>query len=118
MSHASVRLVRDDEGSGGVLTLAIVAMVVCAVLAVLPLSAALAAARRAAVASDAAALAAADAVLGVVSGEPCGWAAKVAAAHRVALTACRVDGAEVVVSVRTNAGSLPVESSSRAGPPR
>jgi len=109
---------RSDEGAGGVLTLAVVAMIVCGALAVLPLVATVAAARRASVAADAAALAAADTLLGVVPGDPCGWAKKVAAAHHVALVSCRIDAAEAVVTVQTAAGMLTVESSSRAGAPR
>lgn len=100
------------------LAVAIVAATVCAAIAVLSLAAVLTARQRTLAAADAAALAAADVVLGVVPGDPCGWAGEVAAAHRVALIGCVVEGAEVVVTVRTEAGGVPVEARSRAGPPR
>ncbi len=118
MSAETIRRRHSDRGSGGALVLGLVGGLISVIVAVLPLGAAVATARRASAASDAAALAAADTLLGVVPGDPCGWAARVATAHDVALTGCRVDGVEAVVTVRTAFGALPVESSSRAGAPR
>lgn len=105
-----------DTGAGGVLALAIVAVTVVVALAVTGLGAALAARQRVVAAADASALAAADALLGAASGEPCARAAEVAAAHHVALLGCEVDGAEVTVTTGADLAGVPVEARSRAGP--
>jgi len=107
-----------DAGTGGVLALALVAATVLVALAVLTLGSALAVRQRVIAAADAGALAAADALLGVVADDPCRLAREVAAAHRVAFAGCVVEGAEVVVTMRADAAGLPIQVSSRAGPPR
>jgi len=112
------RRIRDDAGAGGVLALAIVGATIACALAALSLGSALAARQRLVAAADAGALAAADVLLGVVAGDPCARAAEVAAAHRVALTACDIDAAEARVRVGTSVLGVPISAESRAGPPR
>lgn len=73
--------------------------------------------QRLAGAADAAALAGGDALLGWLAEPPCAVASRVAAANRTHLAACRVEGLEIVVAVSGTAAGLPVERSSRAGPP-
>ncbi|MCS0499573.1 Rv3654c family TadE-like protein [Protaetiibacter mangrovi] len=107
---------RADAGSGGVLAIAIVGTTVVTALAGLSIGSALAVRQRAVAAADAAALAAADALLGAVPGDPCALAAEVAAAHRVALAACELGGAEARVVVSTEALGVPISVGSRAGP--
>lgn len=79
---------------------------------------ALAESQRLAGAADAAALAGGDALLGWHAEAPCAVASRVAAANRARLAACRIEGVEIVVTVSGTAAGLPVERSSRAGPPR
>ncbi len=110
------RTVGDDAGAGGVAALAIVAATIACALAVVGLGGALTARQRVVAAADAAALAAADTLLGAVAGDPCALAAEVAAAHRVSLESCRLEGAEAVVAVSTRLAGVPVRAHSRAGP--
>lgn len=76
-------------------------------------------AQRAAAAADAAALAAADAASGAVptDEEPCGLAARVAAAGGVVLTSCSLRGYVATVSVEAAYAGLAAVSRARAGPP-
>ncbi|QNO37108.1 hypothetical protein H4J02_11700 [Protaetiibacter sp. SSC-01] len=105
-----------DRGAGGITALALVAATVMCALAVVALGGALTTRQRVVAAADGAALAAADALLGAVAGEPCALAARVAAAHRVALAGCRVEGAEVVVETRLELAGVVITADSRAGP--
>ncbi|MFT4030417.1 MAG: flp pilus-assembly TadE/G-like family protein [Protaetiibacter sp.] len=109
-------MARDDRGAGGVLAVAIVAVTVLCAVSVLGLGSALAARQRLVAAADAASLAAADALLGAVAGDPCALAAEVATAHRVALARCTTDGADARVEVRLEVLGMPVTATSRAGP--
>lgn len=94
-------------------------------LAVLMLAQAGVAAHRAGKAADLAALAAADTARGLVAGDPCGTAARVARDNGAELVVCRlVEPERVVVDVRTAVdltGPLarlgPATGVSRAGPP-
>jgi len=106
----------DDAGAGGVAALAIIAATVACGLAVVGLGGALTLRQRVVAAADAAALAAGDALLGAVAGDPCALAAQVAAAHRVALSSCRLEGAEAVVVASVELLGAPVSAESRAGP--
>ncbi len=72
---------------------------------------------RLAAAADAAALAAADVALGVVAGEPCEWAARLAERNGARLDACRLDGATATVTVATTFGAFSLRSRARAGLP-
>lgn len=115
--HTPQRRGRDDTGAGGVLALAVVGATLVCALAVLALGSALTVRQRLVSAADAASLAAADTLLGVVSGEPCARARAVATAHRVALTDCALSGAEARITVSTHVLTLPISADSRAGPP-
>ncbi|PZQ89626.1 MAG: helicase [Leifsonia xyli] len=111
------RLRRGDTGAGGVLALAVIGATLSCTLAALAVGSALAMRQRVVAAADAAALAAADALLGATGGEPCALAAEVAAAHRVALSSCRLDGVEARVEVGAEVLGMPIRVRSRAGPP-
>lgn len=98
--------------------LGLVVVVVMALL--LLLAQASAAASRAAAAADLAALAAADALRGVTTGEPCLVAAALAARHKATLVNC-TEGADqsVEVSMEMPAGPIlgAATGRARAGPP-
>ncbi|WP_307423601.1 Rv3654c family TadE-like protein [Pseudarthrobacter defluvii] len=110
----------SERGSGTVLAagLALVVMTTMAVMLLLAQSAVLAS--RAAGAADLAALAAADALRGITSGEPCAVAADVAARHAATVLSC-IEGAGQTVEVRTELGERPLfgpaTGHARAGPP-
>ncbi|MCU1437215.1 MAG: hypothetical protein JWP66_302 [Naasia sp.] len=105
---------REEDGSGTVSTIAVVAAVALLAAMSVPLYTQLAARRIVAAAADAAALAGADARSGATPGFPCSLAAAVAAAHRAELTSCVVDDLVVTVHVEGLGGA----ASARAGPPR
>lgn len=109
---------RRDDGSGGVLALAVVALVAVLALAVVGLGTALATRQRIVAAADAAALAAADTALGIHPGVPCDAARAVARAHDVTLASCALDGVVATVEVVGTVAGVPVGVRSRAGPPR
>ena len=119
MRRAPIRMLplHRDDGAGGVLALALVGVTVLCALAVIGLGGALVTRQHLAAAADASALAAADVLLGVVPGDPCTLAGRVAAVHRVALVRCTVDGQEARVTVGTSIRGIPVELESHAGPP-
>ncbi|MGP3534752.1 helicase [Microbacterium sp. RD1] len=75
-------------------------------------------AQRLAGVADAAALAAADALSGAVTGQPCARAAEVAAAGGAAVSSCVLDGLVATVSVAASWGVFPAGAVARAGPPR
>jgi secretion/DNA translocation related TadE-like protein len=110
--------VRRQTGSGGVLALAVLAMLAVLTLAAVAVGAALAARQRVVAAADAGALAAADTALGIHSGIPCEVAGEVVAAHRAALVACDVEGVVVTVTTSGSIAGFVVTAQARAGPPR
>lgn len=116
--HRARHMMHDETGAGGVLAVAIVAITIAVTVAVLSVGAALVVRQRAVAAADAAALAAADALLGVVPGDPCALAAEVASAHRVRLGTCLLRGAEAYIEVRGEVAGVPFVVRSRAGAPR
>jgi secretion/DNA translocation related TadE-like protein len=107
-----------ERGSGGVLALAMLAVLAVLTLAAVGVGAALAARQRVITAADAAALAAADTALGIHPGVPCQVAADVAGAHGVNLARCDLDGVVATVTVSAGIAGVVVEASARAGPPR
>lgn len=109
--------VRHEQGSGSILAVAVVAALLTLVTLSTPLYAVLSAKHRAASAADASALAASAVALGIVPGFPCTVAASLAAAHRVALTRCEVDGAIVTVRVSVLILGFDVPAAATAGPP-
>ena len=109
-----------ERGSGTVLAagLALVVMTAMAVMLLLAQSAVLAS--RAAAAADLAALAAADALRGITTGEPCSVAAEVAARHAATVLSCTECEGQTI-EVRTRLGERPLLGAAtghaRAGPP-
>jgi secretion/DNA translocation related TadE-like protein len=73
--------------------------------------------QRAAGGADNAAVAAADALSGAATGEPCARAAEVAATFGLEVAACAIAGAEATVTVTGGLLGLPVTARARAGPP-
>lgn len=104
-----------DRGAGSVLVVALVAVFALAGLTVLGGAHALVRGQQLSAAADAAALAAGDALLGWVGGEPCDRARRVAEAHAVTLADCSSEGLTVLVRVEAGILGLTVERSARAG---
>ncbi|WP_308209026.1 Rv3654c family TadE-like protein [Arthrobacter sp. NQ4] len=109
-----------ERGSGTVLAagLALVVMTAMAVMLLLAQSAVLAS--RAAAAADLAALAAADALRGITTGDPCAVAVEVAARHSATVLSCSA-GPGQTIEVRTELGERALLGAAtgraRAGPP-
>ncbi len=114
--QAARRRASDETGAGGAFALAVVTATVVCALAVVSLAGGLVTRQRVVAAADAAALAAADALVGAIPGEPCTLAEQVATAHRVVLDACLLEGAEALVSTRLDVVGVPIRARSRAGP--
>ncbi|HST72222.1 Rv3654c family TadE-like protein [Kocuria sp. U4B] len=114
-----------DRGSATVHALTLTMLLGVLLLAVLLLAQAGIATHRAGKAADLAALAAADVARGLVAGDPCATAARVARDNGAALELCRpLEPERVVVDVRTSVGLRgplarlgPAVGVSRAGPP-
>lgn len=109
---------REEGGSGGVLALAVLAMLTVLTLAAVGVGAALAQRQRVIAAADAGALAAADTALGIHPGIPCEEAARVVAAHDAILVLCEVEGVVATVSAAAQVAGVLVTAHARAGPPR
>lgn len=115
-----------DDGAGSVLVVALVAVLGVGAVGVTAVGQAVLARHRAGTAADLAALAAASAAWpsaapGACAGQVRAAAAKVAAANRGELAACRVDGStvELVVTVPVEgwvASVGPARATARAGP--
>jgi secretion/DNA translocation related TadE-like protein len=108
---------RDERGSGTVLSVALVGTVAALTSLSVPLYMGLAMRQSVAAAADAAALAAADVAIGIVPGFPCAVAADVAAANGASLSSCVADGLVMTVSASRGILGIPVTSYATAGPP-
>jgi len=108
---------RQDEGSGAVLAVGIVAVLLCLASLISPLYIGLLAKQRAASAADNAALAGADVAIGILPGASCDAARLVAEAGGAALDVCRADGVVITVRVSMVVLGLGVSASATAGPP-
>jgi secretion/DNA translocation related TadE-like protein len=106
-----------DQGSGTILTIAILGAVVALTLGAIPTYMGLAARQALTGAADAAALAAADAASGAVAGVPCERASRLATANDGRLDACRIDGYVVTVEVSRTVIGIRVSAIATAGPP-
>jgi len=106
-----------DDGSGGVLALAVLAMLATLALGVVGVGVALAERQRVVAAADAGALAAADTALGIHPGVPCVVARAVVEAHGAALVRCDLDGVVATVVASAAIAGVRVEVAARAGPP-
>jgi secretion/DNA translocation related TadE-like protein len=111
-------IVREERGSGGVLALAVVAMLAVLTVSAVAVGAALVQRQRVIAAADAGALAAADTALGIHPGIPCGVAAEVVEALEASLVACEVEGVVATVSASARIAGVIVTAQARAGPPR
>lgn len=119
------RWTADENGSGTVMALAGIAMLMTLFAVVHLIGAAAVGAAQAARGADLAALAAADSARGLASGDPCTVAEKVASRNDVVLLSCRVEGehgTEVTVEVgrpvlAQTGDLLQAHGLSRAGPP-
>ena len=109
--------ITGDHGSGSVLAVAIVAVLLGLVVLSTPLYAVLSAKQRATSAADASALAAASVALGIVPGAPCAAAASVATANHASLTRCDIDGVIVTVWLNVPVMGFSVPAAATAGPP-
>jgi len=118
VTRGSLVRLRDERGAGTVLALALVMAVITVGVSGAGLAAALTTRQRVIGAADLAALAAADAASGAIGGVPCDIAAGVATANGTRLNACETRGLVVSVTVIGSFAGIPVEASSRAGPPR
>lgn len=105
--------------AGTALAAAVVMVAGTAALGIGAVSGAAAAAQTIAGAADLAALAAADVAMGVVSGDPCAVASRIARASGVHVTECEVSesvgGVSVTVVVEGRFGIFPVQVGARAG---
>ncbi|KQQ03922.1 MULTISPECIES: Rv3654c family TadE-like protein [unclassified Rathayibacter] len=106
-----------EEGSAAVTAISVVAATVLVTAAVLSGCGAVLAHQRAVSAADAAALAAADTASGLVPGEPCTQASRVATAGGAELAECSVAEGRASVEVVVAVGPLTMPARSRAGPP-
>ncbi|MEY9951265.1 Rv3654c family TadE-like protein [Leifsonia sp. EB34] len=108
---------RCERGAGSVLALVVVAVTVALTAAAIGVTGAWGARQKAAVAADATALAAADAAVGRMGGEPCGRAEAVAHANGAAVAGCVVSGVVVTVEVVVPYLGWKAAAGARAGPP-
>ena len=106
----------SDDGSGSILTVAIIGSVVALTMVVLPLYMGFAVRRSVAGAADASALAAADTAVGLLPGFPCDAASTVAAANGAMITACEVDGLIVTVTASRAVLGIAATAVATAGP--
>lgn len=124
------RLHSQERGSGTVVAVGIIAVLIILLGLVAVLGSVAAASNRATAAADLAALAAADTARGLNTGDPCTVAQEVTGRHEVRLEDCTVGGefpTEVTVSVAVEVdvvvlsdllpGEMTLRRSSRAGPP-
>lgn len=108
---------RDDEGSGAILGVALIAATMLATALVVTTFAVLATHQTVLNAADAAALAAADTASGAVAGIPCDAAGQAAVLNGATVVSCVLDGLVSDVVVERAAGPFVLRSRARAGPP-
>jgi secretion/DNA translocation related TadE-like protein len=106
-----------ERGSGTVLCLAIIGVLVCLTGGVVAVAGASVAKQRASGAADVAALAAADVASGRLPGSPCQEAARVAGANGAVLSSCAVAGTVATVTASIGYLGFTVTVQARAGPP-
>ncbi|PWJ66969.1 Rv3654c family TadE-like protein [Rathayibacter iranicus] len=105
----------QEDGSASIVAVAVVVGTILVTIAVLVGCGAVVGHQRAVAAADASALAAADVGSGLVPGEPCAEAERVAVAGGASLLTCRFESG--VATVEVAVGPLPLTAHSRAGPP-
>ncbi|WP_343886438.1 Rv3654c family TadE-like protein, partial [Subtercola frigoramans] len=107
---------RDDRGSGSVITLAVIAVLMAVVVLVLAVSTALSEKGQLRADAESAALAAADTASGAVAGFPCENAATASGLGGSEVTACTVEGLIAKVTVTRTIWGVTVTVHARAGP--
>lgn len=106
----------SDNGSGSILTVAILGAITALTVMLLPLYMGLATRQSVAGAADAAALAGADTAVGIVPGMPCEVAERAAAANGASIVSCDVDGLIVTVVAARMMLGVSVTAAATAGP--
>ncbi len=114
---AMLKRLREEGGSGSLLTLAIGGATLALTALAVPLLAVLGAGQAVQNAADAAALAAADSASGALAGIPCESASQVATMNGGRLSSCALDGLIASVTVTRSVGAFILSSTARAGPP-
>jgi len=123
MTNRSIRLPprEADAGAGTVLMLGIALGAITLVVAAAMLSSAAVVGARAGTAANLAALAAADALRGLRSGDPCAVAAGVAERNQAEVAQCMPEAQTGTVSITVHAVApllpWPASARARAGPP-
>ncbi|MBO0985092.1 Rv3654c family TadE-like protein [Rathayibacter sp. SD072] len=112
-----VRVRAPEDGSAATAAIGVVAGTILVTAAVLAGCGALVGHQRAVAAADGAALAAADVASGLLPGEPCGAADRVARAGAAQVSECAVDEGVATVEVVVSVGPVVLPARSRAGPP-
>ncbi|MFT2817025.1 Rv3654c family TadE-like protein [Leifsonia sp. A12D58] len=107
----------NDEGSGTILGVAIIAATMLATGLVVTTFSVLALQQGVHNAADAAALAAADIASGAIGGFPCEAAEQAATLNGASVSLCGVDGLIAEISVERAVGPFMLRSRARAGPP-
>ncbi|WP_236713589.1 Rv3654c family TadE-like protein [Rathayibacter tanaceti] len=107
----------EEAGSATVVAVGVIAGTVLVTAAVLAGCVVLVGHQRSIAAADASALAAADVASGLLPGEPCAAAGRVARAGGATLSRCELEGGVASVEVTVAVGPLPLAARSRAGPP-
>ena len=107
---------RGERGSGSIVAVAVMAVILAFASLSIPLYVVLSAKQLVAGAADAAALAAADVAVGITAGAPCAVAESVASANGASLTACETDGLVVTVRATVDRFGFTVPAVSTAGP--
>ena len=110
------RAAESDSGSATIVVTAVVAVAFLVVAGALAAAGFRVATVRAHAAADAAALAAAASVVGLVPGDPCVLAARVATAHRAAVDTCRTAASTARLRVLVRGGPFAVGAVAVAGP--
>lgn len=107
----------SEDGSAATAAIGVVAGTILVTAAVLAGCGGLVGHQRAVAAADGAALAAADVASGLLPGEPCRAADRVAEAGGATVAECAVEGGVATVEVDVAVGPLVLAARSRAGPP-
>jgi secretion/DNA translocation related TadE-like protein len=111
-------LLCSEAGTISVIAVALLALGVSTTGAVAGAAALLVERHRLGAAADAAALAAADAASGLLPGEPCGVARRLAESNSASLMRCVVEGFTVTVGVASTVSGVPIEAAATAGQPK
>lgn len=117
LRRALLGALRDERGAGGALVLGVCGALVALTAGLLSAFGGFVAAQRASAAADASALAAADVASGLLPGDPCEEAGRVAAANGAELVDCTWMAEEATVTVRVVLGAFSVDDRARAGRP-